>query len=308
MLPVFSIISPVYQAEGLIDTLVERIREEVSAMGKFYEIILVDDGSSDKSWKKIEANAHKDARIKGVKLSRNFGQHYAITAGLQAAKGEWIVVMDCDLQDNPAEIPKLYQKAQEGYEVVLARRKHRQDNFLKRFFSWTFYKALSYLTGQKQDASVANFGIYHRAVVEAICQMPENLRYFPTMVSWVGFRQSKIEVSHQARPAGKSSYSFGKRLHLAVNIMLAYSDKPIRLTIKVGFSIALLAFIFAIITLIRYFTGEIKVLGYASLIISISFFSGLIMMTLGVVGLYVGKTFESVKQRPLYIVEKKINM
>ncbi len=308
MLPFFSIISPVYESENLIDTLVERIGEQMSILGENYEIILVEDGSSDNSWEKIEANAQKDARIKGIKLSRNFGQHYAITAGLQAAKGQWIVVMDCDLQDNPAEIPQLYQKAQEGYEVVLARRKRRQDDFLKRVFSWIFYKVLSYLTGQKQDASVANFGIYHRAVIEAICQMPENLRYFPTMVAWVGFRQSKIDVSHQARQVGESSYNFSKRLNLAVNIMLAYSDKPIRLTIKLGFSIALLAFIFAIITLIRYFTGEIKVLGYTSLIISISFFSGLIMMTLGVVGLYVGKTFESVKRRPLYIVEKKINM
>ena len=307
MLPLFSIISPVYEAENLIDTLVERIGEQMSILGENYEIILVEDGSLDNSWQKIETNAQKDSRIKGIKLSRNFGQHYAITAGLQAAKGEWIVVMDCDLQDNPAEIPKLYQKAQKGYEVVLARRKHRQDNFLKRFFSWTFYKALSYLTGQKQDASVANFGIYHKKVIQAINQMPENQRYFPTMVAWAGFRQSKLDVSHQARSAGKSSYSFGKRLNLAVDIILAYSDKPIRLTIKMGFSIALLAFIFAIITLIRYFTGEIKVLGYTSLIISISFFSGLIMMTLGVVGLYVGKTFESVKKRPLYIIDKTLN-
>jgi len=306
--PLFSIVSPVYETESLVDTLVERTREQLCQISENFEIILVDDGSSDNSWQKIEENAQKDARIKGIKLSRNFGQHYAIAAGLQFAEGEWVVVMDCDLQDDPTEIPKLYQKALEGYEVVLARRNRRQDNFLNRLFSQMFYKILSYLTGKAQDSAVANFGIYHQKVISAINQMPENLRYFPTMVSWVGFKQSKIEVSHQARQMGKSSYNFVKRFNLAVNIILAYSDKPIRLTIKLGFSIAFLAFMFAIITFIRYFSGEIKVLGYTSLIISISFFSGLIMATLGIVGLYVGKTFESVKQRPLYIIEKQINI
>ncbi|GAB4128605.1 MAG: glycosyltransferase family 2 protein [Raineya sp.] len=307
MPPLFSIVSPVYEAESLIDTLVERISKELCTMSEQYEVVLVDDGSSDGSWLKIEENAQKDARVKGIKLSRNFGQHYAIAAGLQAAKGEWVVVMDCDLQDQPEEIPTLYLKAQEGYDVVLAQRLQRQDSFAKRFFSWLFYRLLSYLTGIKQDPSIANFGIYHQRVVKAINQMPESLRYFPTMVRWVGFRQTQIAISHQARQVGKSSYNFSKRLNLAVNIILAYSDKPIRLAIKLGFSIALLAFMFAIITFVRYFSGEIKVLGYTSLIISISFFAGLIMSTLGIVGLYVGKTFESVKQRPLYIVEKKIN-
>ena len=307
-MPEISVISPVYRATELVDSLLGRIKQAVSYLTEDFEVVLVDDGSPDSSWEKIMENSRKDARIKGIKLSRNFGQHYAITAGLEVAQGKWIVVMDCDLQDPPEEIPKLYQKAQEGYQVVLAQRQERKDVFTKRFFSWFFYKILSYLTDIRQDPSIANFGIYHHQVIEAIKQMPESLRFFPAMVRWVGFRQTTLAVEHRERSSGKTSYSFGKRLHLAVNIMLAYSDKPIRLATQLGFSIAILAFIFAIITLIRYFSGEIKVLGYASLIISISFFSGLIMTTLGVVGLYVGKTYESVKKRPLYIIEKSINI
>lgn len=307
-MPKISVVSPVYKASDLADALVERTKLALASITKDFEIILVEDGSPDNSWEKIIASSQQDSRVKGIKLSRNFGQHYAITAGLEAAQGEWIVVMDCDLQDPPEEIPKLYQKAQEGYQVVLAQRQERKDSFNKRFFSWLFYKILSYLTGIRQDPSIANFGIYHHQVIEAIRQMPESFRFFPAMVRWVGFKQTTLAIEHRERSSGKTSYNFSKRLHLAVNIMLAYSDKPIRLAIQLGFSIAILAFLFAIITLIRYFSGEIKVLGYTSLIISISFFSGLIITTLGVVGLYVGKTYESVKKRPLYIIEKSINI
>jgi len=304
----FSVISPVYKAENLLDELAACLCKELEAIDSNFEIILVDDGSPDKAWEKIQTLSQKDSRIKGIKLSRNFGQHHAITAGLQHATGKWIVVMDCDLQDQPSEITKIYQKAQEGYHVVLARRHQRKDSPFKRFGSWLFYKILSYLTGVKLDESIANFGIYHQDVIQAICQMPESIRYFPMMVQWVGFKQTQINVQHAPRKYGKSSYNLSKMFKLALDIILAYSDKPIRLTIKVGFSIAFLAFVFAIITLIRYFVGEIKVLGYTSLIISISFFSGLIIFTLGVVGLYVGKTFESVKKRPLYIIEKTANL
>jgi len=305
--PHLSIVSPVYRAEKLIDLLVARLVEALAPLQKDFEIILVEDGSPDASWQAIEAQCQKDTRIKGIRLSRNFGQHYAITAGLDQAQGEWVVVMDCDLQDRPEEILKLYHKAQEGYEVVWARRHQRQDVFFKRFSSWLFYRVLSYLTGVGHDPAIANFGIYHRSVIEAIGQMRESIRYFPTMVRWVGFQQTSLDVQHAERQEGKSAYKFRRLLHLALDIILAYSDKPIRLTIKTGFFIALLAFLFAIFVIIRYFLGEISVSGYASLIVSIWFFSGLIIMTLGVVGLYVGKSFEIAKQRPLYVVGKKIN-
>ncbi len=302
-----SVVSPVYLAEHLVDPLVTQLIAVLKPLTPHFEIILVEDGSPDNSWQKIVENCDKDNRIKGIQLSRNFGQHYAITAGLDEAQGEWIVVIDCDLQDPPEEIVRLYQKAQEGYEVVLARRQQRKETFLKRFFSWLFYRILSYLTGTKHDPAVGNFGIYHKEVVQAICKMPEQIRYFPTMVKWVGFKQAAIETQSKKRIQGKSSYTFKKLRHLALDIMLAYSDKPIRLLVKLGFLIATLAFLAALVVFVQYFLGVIQVAGYASLIISIWFFSGLIMMTLGMVGLYVGKTFEGVKNRPLYIIKRKRN-
>lgn len=307
MQPLISIVSPVYRAEKIVDKLVERISEEVSKITENFEIILVEDGSPDDSWEAIERNCQKDTRVKGIKLSRNFGQHYAITAGLDAAKGKWIVVMDCDLQDRPEEIINLYTKALEGYDIVLASRHQRQDTFFKKLFSKLFYKVLSYLTGTEQDPTIANFGIYSNKVIDSISKMRESIRYFPTMVRWVGFCRIKINVEHASRDEGSTSYNFSRLFNLALDIILAYSDRPIRLTIKLGFIISFISFCFAIITILQYLLGVISVSGYASLIISIWFFSGLIMTTLGIVGLYVGKTFEGVKNRPIYITEKTIN-
>ncbi|MBN3582549.1 glycosyltransferase [Algoriphagus aestuarii] len=304
MLKVLSIISPVYRAENTLGELVSRIKACIP--DQEYEIILVDDASPDNSWHEIERLAEIHPEIRGIKLSRNFGQHYAITAGLDAAKGEWVVVMDCDLQDRPEEIPNLYQEAQKGFDVVLARRVNRQDNFFKRLSSKIFYRTLAWLTGSQQDESIANFGIYHRKVINQIIGMRESIRYFPTMVKWVGFRQCSIPVTHAEREEGSSNYNFKKLFNLALDIMLAYSDKPIRLTVKLGFLIALTGFLFAIYTLYRYWIGEIIVAGYASLIISIWLLTGFLLITLGMVGLYIGKTFEGVKNRPIYIVEKEI--
>ncbi|UZD23952.1 glycosyltransferase family 2 protein [Algoriphagus halophytocola] len=299
-----SIISPVFRAENILDQLVSRIKQALPYQK--VEIILVDDYSPDNSWEKIEELAAKHPEIRGIKLSRNFGQHYAITAGLDAAKGEWIIVMDCDLQDRPEEISKLLAKAQEGFDVVLARRVDRQDRFFKRLSSKVFYRSLAWLTGTDQDESIANFGIYHRRVINEITGMRERIRYFPTMVKWVGFRQTSIEVVHAGRAEGSSNYNFRKLFNLALDIMLAYSDKPIRLTVKLGFGVALTGFLFALYTLFKYLKGDIIVAGYASLIISIWVLTGFLLITLGMIGLYIGKTFEGVKQRPIYIVEKEI--
>jgi dolichol-phosphate mannosyltransferase len=305
--PLISIVSPVYNAEQIVDLLVQRISEEVSKITPDYEIILVEDGSPDNSWAAIERNCKKDSRVKGIKLSRNFGQHYAITAGLDHAQGEWVVVMDCDLQDRPEEIINLYNKAKEGYDIVLARRYERKDTLFKRFFSWAFYQILSYLTATKHDPAIANFGIYHKKVIQAVCQMRESIRVFPIMVRWLGFKTVKLDVMHAERVIGTTTYNFKRLLNLALDIMLAYSDKPIRLTIKLGLMISLFSFLFAIFLLYEYVSGIITVPGYASIIISIWFLSGLIIMTLGVIGLYVGKTFEGVRNRPIYIISNKLN-
>ena len=304
--PHISIVSPVYRAENILPELIDRIELSLLKFTDSFEIILVEDGSPDKSWQKIENLSQGKEYVKGIKLSRNFGQHYAITCGLDHALGDWVVVMDCDLQDQPEEIEKLYNKALEGFDIVLASRKVRKDNYFKKLFSKIFYATLGYLTGTTQDESVANFGIYNHKSIHAIKSMRESIRYFPTMVKWVGFRKITIEVEHSNREEGKSSYNFRKLINLATDIILAYSDKPIRLTIKLGFAISIISFFIAIYYFIKWLSGDIIVIGYTSLIVSIWLLSGFTISTLGVIGLYIGKTFEGVKERPIYIIDKKL--
>ena len=306
--PHISVVSPVYRAEKIVPELVKQLHENLAIITDDYEIILVNDASPDNSWMSITAECEKDKRVKGINLSRNFGQHYAITAGLNYAKGNWVVVMDCDLQDRPDEIPNLYWKAEEGYDSVFAQRIERQDSFFKRLFSKMFYSLFSYLTETKQDASVANFGIYRKCVIEAILSMHDQIRFFPTMIQWVGFRKCYLPVQHADRYEGKTSYNFKGLLRLAINNIVAFSDKPLRLTVKIGFVISLFSFLLAIYNIFAHLIGIITVEGFTSTIFSIWFVSGLMLVVLGVVGLYVGKTFENVKKRPTYIIQNQINV
>ena len=300
-----SVVSPVYLADTIVDELVQRLIVTLETVSPRFEIILVDDRSPDDSWGRIQEQAARDPRVQGLRLSRNFGQHCAITAGLDHCRGEWVVVLDCDLQDRPEEIPVLFAAAQRGYDLVLARRTNRQDSWSKKLLSRLFYRVLSYLTETPQDPSVANFGIYHRKVIAAVLAMRENIRYFPTMVRWVGFRAAYLDVAHGRRAVGRSSYGLSQRLNQALDITLANSDKPLRLAVKFGLVLSGGAFLFVPITLWRYWVGQISQPGYTSLIISIWFFSGLLLSVLGMVGLYIGKTFEQVKNRPLYLVDEQ---
>lgn len=272
-----------------------------------FEIILVEDGSPDCSWDRVLEQCAKDARVKGIKLSRNFGQHNAITAGLTAARGEWIVVMDCDLQDRPEEIYKLYSRALEGYDIVLARRAARQDYFLKRWTSILFYRIFSYLTETQQDPAVANFGIYHRRVIESVLSMGDYVRVFPILVQWVGFKRTAIDVKHDSRLNGTSSYTFLKLFNLATNMMISFSEKPLRIGLQLGILIANSAFVFGIYYLILYFKGDILVPGYVSIIVSIWFLSGVLIAFVGLVGLYIGKIFEKARRRPNFIIHEQLN-
>jgi glycosyltransferase involved in cell wall biosynthesis len=305
--PQFSVVSPVYQGSATVDELVRRLHASLQSLTESYELILVDDRSTDDSWERIAALARQDARVRGLRLSRNFGQHPAITAGLDACQGEWIVVLDCDLQDRPEEIPALFATAQQGYDLVLACRTNRRDVWHQKWLSRLFYRVLSYLTEVPQNSEVGNFGIYNQRVIKAVLALRESIRYFPTMVRWVGFRTAYLPVEHASRPAGSSTYNLGRRFSLALDILLASSDKPLRLTVQAGGVLAAGALLFVPVTLVRYWMGWISQPGYASLIISIWFFSGLLLAALGMVGLYVGKTFEQVKNRPLYLVDEIID-
>lgn len=303
-----TVVSPVYRAENIVEELVSQLHVQLQSITSDYEIILVNDASPDASWERIEKVCAGDKRVKGINLSRNFGQHYAITAGLSYSKGEWVVVMDCDLQDRPDEIPNLYQKALEGFDSVFAKRTNRTDGHMKKFFSQNFYKLFSYLTETNQDPSVANFGIYRRCVIDAILSMKDQIRFFPAMVQWVGFRKCYLSVQHSERFEGKSSYNLSALFRLALNTILAFSDKPLRLTTKAGFFVSMFSLAISVIYLLLYLFGHIQVIGFTSVILSLWFLAGIIMMILGVVGIYIGKVFEKVKERPVFIVADSKNL
>ena len=303
--PHISIVTPVYGCRTCLYELYFRLKETLGKITPEFEIILINDASPDGAWETIVELATRDQRVKGISFSRNFGQHNAITAGLDHSKGEWVVVMDCDLQDQPEEIVNLYKEALKGYQIIYAQRFQRKDKFIKRVLSKLFYAAFSYLTNTDQDPTIANFGIYHKTVIDSIRNMGDSHRYFPTMIRWVGFKHMKLRVAHAERINGQSSYSFKMLIRLAVDNILTFSDKPLRLTVKFGFLISSLAIIFAIYNLILFFNNKILVPGYTSLIISVWFLAGLIIMVLGVVGLYIGKTFDTVKGRPPYLIMEK---
>lgn len=302
-----SVVSPVYKAPKILPELIKRLKDSLEQITDSYEIILVDDGCPWNSWEVIEKLSENNPHIKGIKLSRNFGQHYAITAGLDHAKGDWVVVMDCDLQDQPEEIIRLHQKALEGYEIVFARRVKRMDGLIKKSFSKLFYRIFTYLSGLKQDETIANFGIYSNTVIKYIKNMREPMRAFTPMVRWVGFTTSTVDVKHSERYEGVSTYNFSKLLNLALEISISYSDKPLKLAVKLGVFTSLISLILATILVYRYINGSISVIGYTSIIVSICFFSGLIIMILGILGLYISKIFDGIKNRPIYIIHKTTN-
>jgi glycosyltransferase involved in cell wall biosynthesis len=302
-----SVVIPVYGCNDCLIELYKRLKQAIEEISDQFEIILVNDAYPSNAWEIIKDLAENDYRVKGINLSRNFGQHYAISAGLGHAEGEYIIVMDCDLQDQPEEIIKLYNTANEGFDIVLARRIIRKDSFFKRSFSRMFYKLLGYLTDTVQDNTIANFGIYNKKVIRTIRNMGDSIKYFPTMVRWVGFKTTCIDVEHAERENGKSSYSFKKLSRLALDIILSFSEKPLKLVLKFGLSMSFISFIMGVIYLYQYLTGNIKVLGFASIIISIWFLAGIIIFISGIVGLYIGKIFEKVKNRPVYIISEKIN-
>jgi glycosyltransferase involved in cell wall biosynthesis len=300
-----SIVSPVYKAEKIIPLLVERIENAVSKITADYEIILVEDGGPDNSWNVIEAIAKVNSKIKGIKLSRNFGQHPAIMAGLSQAKGEWVVVMDCDLQDQPEEIEKLYAKAIEGFDIVLAKRKNRQDGFFKKMTSLFFSKIYGYFTDTEYDNEIANFGIYNRKVIQSILEISDTIKFFPLFVKFVGYNSTSIKVEHALRAEGNTSYSFAKLFSLAFNTIISFSNKPLKLFVKFGLTISIISFLVGIYNVYLALTNQIEVLGYSSIIVSIWFLSGVLITTIGVTGIYVGKIFDQTKNRPTYIIDKK---
>lgn len=307
--PYLSIISPVYGAEKIVDELVKEILESIKFITSDYEIILVDDCGPDKSWERIKQNCSLNERIKGIKLSRNFGQHFAITAGIENAKGEYIVVIDCDLQDDPKYIAEMYNRIKEGYDIVYTFKEERKHSSFKNITATLFNFVFNYLSENKNLHSHKNVGAYSiisRKVADAFNAYNDYHRHYLMVLRWMGFKSCFIPIEHKKRFSGASSYTFSKLLKHAVDGITSQSDKLLRIFVNIGLIVSSLSFLSILLISILYFVQGFKS-GWASLIVVLLFSTGIILTGIGVLGIYLGKTFEQTKNRPKYLIDEIIN-
>ncbi|WP_181348030.1 glycosyltransferase family 2 protein [Thalassobacillus sp. CUG 92003] len=305
--PLISVVVPVYGCQSCLRELCERLRTTIARIPARYEILLINDASPDHAWETIVQLCEEDEQVKGIDLARNFGQHYAITAGLDHTSGDWVVVMDCDLQDRPEEIATLFNIAQQGYEVVFAKRVFRQDKLNKRLLSKLFYRVYDYFTGTSSDHTVANFSMAEKKVIEGFRQMKEQNRLYPLFLQWMGYKTASIAVEHNGRSEGVSSYNLKKLVTLATDTIIAQSNKPLRLSIQFGFFISLGSFLYGLYLFTRYFFMDYHVEGWTSVMVSMYFIAGLMFFNFGILGLYIGKVFDEAKARPLYLIREQLN-
>ncbi len=302
-----SVVSPVYKAEKIVDELVKRLTEVLRELSSEYEIILVEDCGGDRSWERIEDNCRRDEHVKGILLSRNFGQHYAITAGLMAATGDVIVVMDCDLQDDPVHIKKLYGEFNNGFDVVFTRRIGRKHSFFKAITAKIYNSLFSIFSDKNYELNVGSMTMFSARVKDEFIRLKDQDRLYIQLLKWVGFRSTYVPVEHRERFEGNSSYSVSKLFFTAMQGWTSYSDKLLRLSIYSGLVISAITLIVGIYIVISYFMKSFQP-GWPSLIVAILFSTGLILMSIGITGIYIGKIFEQTKQRPLFIIDKKLNL
>lgn len=301
-----SVVIPVYGCKTALEELYTRLVKTIETISDEMEIILVNDNCPQNSWEVIESLCNRDPRVKGIELSRNFGQMKAILAGLDYATGDWIVVMDCDLQDRPEEIVNLYKKALEGYDVVFARRATRRDSYIKVALANLFYKVYEFATDVDYDGAVCNFSLVKKDVIQSYCSMREMHRSYVIYLKWLGYRQATIDVQHDERYEGKSAYDLGRRINMAFDILTSQSDKILKMTVKFGLFMAFMAFV-VIIGLVIYSFCENVTTGWTSLIASQFLVGGIIIAVIGIVGIYVGNVFMQVKERPLYVIRQVLN-
>jgi glycosyltransferase involved in cell wall biosynthesis len=311
--PEFSVVIPIYNEEESIPELYGRLTavmeklcsDEGYAIGS-YEIIMVDDGSTDFSWQLIKGLHEKDPRVKGISFSKNFGHHLAITAGLDYSKGRAVILIDGDLQDPPEEIPRLYHEFKEGYELVYGIRQQRNDPFFKKLTSYLFWWMLRRFSGVDIPQGQTMLRILSRRHVDTIKGMREYARFIHGMMAWTGFKVSTLEVKHTPRLKGRSKYNIPKMFKLAFHAITSFSTVPLRLATYTGFTSSFISFIVGMCFIYRKIFYGIPVLGYASIIVSIFFVGGIQLLVLGIFGEYLGRTYQEVQRRPLYIVNEYI--
>ena len=302
-----SIVSPVYGCRNCLHALAERTREAFEGSGLDWELVLVDDRAKDNPWPVISELAEGDARIRGVRLSRNHGQHLAIWAGLAEARGDFVAVIDCDLQDDPALIPALVeQQRRDGSDAVVVDRGEWKDTGLRRFASRMFGKVLKLLSGVELSSNIGNFGLYSRRMVDVLLQFHDKEVFLPMMVSLTGLPVTLHTSDNRSdRAAGKSSYNLRRLIRIAIAIIIRFADRPLKLSVVVGLAFSGLSALASVVLLALWGLGWFTVPGWTSLMLSLWFLSGLIMAVLGVQGFYIGRIFAEVQNRPRIIVESR---
>jgi dolichol-phosphate mannosyltransferase len=303
----YSVVAPLFNEAGNLQALYDRLAPVLDRLADGrWELVLVDDGSSDESWAIAQTLHARDRRVRGLRFSRNFGHHYAIAAGLDYARGDRIVTMDSDLQDQPEEIPKLAARLDEGYDLVYAERISRRHSFGKRITSAAFMRLMRYLADVPHPITGAVFRIMNRRFVDELCRLRERHRLFTGLTAWVGFRQTSVPVVHGERYAGETKYGLGRMLKLAADTVTAFSAKPLYFVIYLGGAVSVGALLFGVSVIVRYYVWGFSTQGWASLMTAVTFFSGLILFTLGAIGQYIARIFEQTKDRPIYIVDEQL--
>ena len=302
-----SIVIPVYGCRAALPELYRRLVSVLEQLGLTFEIIFVDDCCPQDSWSEIREICLVDNRVIGLRLSRNFGQIRAITSGLDTSVGDWVIVMDCDLQDPPEAIADLWTKIHEGWDVVFARRVKRKDTGLTMALSRSFYKTYDWFTDGTYDPTIANFSIASRKVIDSYCSLREQNRGYVTFIRWLGFRQTSIDVESEKRYEGKSSYTMRRKVRMAFELITSQSTKPLKIAVCLGLLLAALAFLYLLFLVIQKYVNPEIAIGWTSMIGAVFLMGGLNLSFIGVVGLYVGNIFEEVKQRPLYVIAETIN-
>jgi dolichol-phosphate mannosyltransferase len=302
--PIYSIIAPIFNESGNIQELYRRIRDVLDSTEESWEMILIDDGSTDDSADLIRQYADQDARVKPVIFARNFGHQIAVTAGLDYSQGDAVVIIDSDLQDPPEVILDLISKWKEGYQVVYAVRAEREgESWFKLFTASLFYRLISNITDVKIPLDAGDFRLFDRKVVNVLNQMRERHRFLRGMSTWVGFRQTGVPYRRAARQVGETKYPFRKMFRLAINAVTSFSYFPLQLATYIGFIAAGLSILsIPVVIAIRLWGTETPLLGQATTLIAVLFLGGAQLISLGILGEYIGRLYDEAKGRPLYIV------
>ena len=306
--PRYSIVAPCFNEEGVLHELHRRVALVMDQTGEPWELILVNDGSRDRTAEVMRELRAADPRVKVVDFTRNFGHKIAVTAGLDYARGDAIIIIDADLQDPPEIILPMIEKWKEGYQVVYAvRSKRKGESWFKEFTAKLFYRIIYRITDVKIPLDKGDFRLMDRQVVDAMKQMRERHRFIRGMTSWVGYRQTGVEYERQERFAGETHYPFRKMLKFALDAITGFSYAPLQFATYLGFVIAMLSAVFALVVVYaRLFMSDHPFLGQATTLVAVLFIGGIQLITLGIIGEYLGRIYDEVKARPLYLVREAL--